>query len=85
MRRLSAFVTALVMLTACAWAGPERGHPNIIAARVDVEHALASLQRAQQAHDYDLNGHAAKAEQLLVQALTEMRYAAEVANWKEGR
>lgn len=63
-----------------AWAGPEAGHPNIIAAREDAQAAIEKLKAAQAANEYDLGGHAAKAEKLLHEAEQEMKKAAEAAN-----
>jgi hypothetical protein len=64
-------------------AGPMAGHPNIIAAREDAEHAIQKLQKAQKANEYDLGGHAKKAEELLGQAIEEMKQAAEADNKKK--
>jgi hypothetical protein len=61
-------------------AGPEAGHPNIIAARDFTNHAIAKLQAAQKANEYDLGGHAKRAEELLTQALGEMREAAKATD-----
>ena len=63
-----------------AWAGPEAGHPNIIAAREAAQAAIEKLKAAQAANEYDLGGHAAKAEKLLREAEQEMKKAAEAAN-----
>ncbi|WP_264757066.1 hypothetical protein [Sapientia aquatica] len=38
------------------------------------------MKAAQVANEYDMNGHAAKAEQLLREAENEMKLAAEAAN-----
>ena len=70
----------LSALSAQVFAGPEAGHPNIIAAREDAQHAIEKLKAAQVANEYDMGGHAAKAEQLLKQAEAEMKLAAEAAN-----
>ena len=70
----------LAALSAQAYAGPEAGHPNIIAAREDAQHAIEKMKAAQVANEYDMNGHAAKAEQLLREAEKEMKLAAEAAN-----
>ena len=67
-------------LSAQVYAGPEAGHPNIIAAREDAQHAIEKMKAAQAANEYDMNGHAAKAEQLIRQAEAEMKLAAEAAN-----
>jgi hypothetical protein len=63
-----------------AFAGPEAGHPNIIAARENAQAAIEKLKAAQAANEYDMGGHAAKAEKLLRQAEQEMKLAAEAAN-----
>jgi hypothetical protein len=70
----------LSALSVQVFAGPEAGHPNIIAAREDAQHAIEKMKAAQAANEYDMGGHAAKAEQLLRQAEGEMKMAAEAAN-----
>jgi len=70
----------LSALSTQVFAGPEAGHPNIIAAREDAQHAIEKMKAAQAANEYDMGGHAAKAEQLLKQAEGEMKLAAEAAN-----
>jgi hypothetical protein len=77
---LSAVLAAAAAVSVSSSAGPEAHHPNIIAARNDVTHAIAKLRSAQRANEYDLGGHAARAEQLLSQALEEMKMAAEADN-----
>jgi len=76
---LAAFGAALVAAGA-AFAGPEAGHPNIIAARENAQAAIEKLKAAQAANEYDMGGHAAKAEKLLHEAEQEMKLAAEAAN-----
>jgi len=76
-------VLALGAIAACCAAfaaNPEAGHPNIIAARGDAQHAIEKMKAAQAANEYDLGGHAAKAEQLLRDAELQMKLAAEAAN-----
>ena len=63
-----------------AYAGPEAGHPNIIAAREHAQAAIEKMKAAQAANEYDMGGHAAKAEKLLHEAEQEMKMAAEAAN-----
>ena len=63
-----------------AFAGPEEGHPNIVAARQDAQSAIEKMKAAQAANEYDMGGHAAKAEKLLHEAEQEMKKAAEAAN-----
>jgi hypothetical protein len=77
-------VLVLAALSAQVYAGPEAGHPNIIAARQDAQNAIAKMHAAQVANEYDMGGHAAKAEQLLKEAEKEMKLAAEAAN-KNGK
>ena len=55
----------LAIAAVAAIAGPEAGHPNIIAAREDAQHAIEKLRAAHAANEYDMDGHAAKAEKLL--------------------
>ncbi len=73
-------VLMLAALSTQVYAGPEAGHPNIIAAREDAQHAIEKMHAAQVANEYDMGGHAAKAEQLLRDAEKEMKLAAEAAN-----
>ena len=55
-------------------------HPNINAAQRLTEQAINKISAAQQANEYDMNGHAAKAKQLLMEADEEMKAAAVTAN-----
>lgn len=55
-------------------------HPNIAAAQRLVDQAFARITAAQQANEWDLNGHAAKAKELLEQANRELKEAAETSN-----
>jgi hypothetical protein len=71
---------AALVAAGAAYAGPEAGHPNIVAAREDATAAIEKLKAAQAANEYDMGGHAAKAEKLLHEAEHEMKLAAEAAN-----
>ena len=77
---LLAPMLVLAALSTQAFAGPEANHPNIVAAREDATHAIEKMHAAQVANEYDMGGHAAKAEQLLKDAEKEMKMAAEAAN-----
>ncbi len=55
-------------------------HPNLAAAQRATEHAYEKIVAAQQANEFDLNGHAAKAKELLEQADQQLKLAAETAN-----
>lgn len=71
---------AALAAAGAAFAGPEAGHPNIIAARDAVQVAIEKLHAAQVANEYDMGGHAAKAEKLMHETEAEMKLAAEAAN-----
>lgn len=58
---------------------PKR-HPNIAAAQRFVEQAFNRITAAQEANEFDLGGHAAKAKELLDQVNKELKLAAETAN-----
>lgn len=55
-------------------------HPNLNAAQHLTEQAFNKITAAQQANEFDMNGHAAKAKDLLDQANRELKEAAEAAN-----
>ncbi len=55
-------------------------HPNLAAAQMDVDQAWNKIVAAQQANEFDLAGHAAKAKELLDQANKELKLAAETSN-----
>lgn len=55
-------------------------HPNLARAQRQTDAAYRSIVAAQQANEFDLGGHAAKAKELLDQADQELKQAAEVSN-----
>jgi hypothetical protein len=55
-------------------------HPNLAAAQRLIEQAMGKIDAAQQANEYDMGGHAAKAKELLGQAFEQVKMAAEAAN-----
>jgi hypothetical protein len=55
-------------------------HPNLARAQHQVDAAYKSIVAAQQANEFDLGGHAAKAKDLLDEANRELKQAAEVSN-----
>jgi hypothetical protein len=55
-------------------------HPNIAAAQKLSEEAYEKLTAAQTANEFDMQGHAKKAKELLEEANKEMKLAAEAAN-----
>jgi hypothetical protein len=54
-------------------------HPNLSSAHKLTLQAFAKLEAAQQANEYDLGGHAAKAKALLKQAGEEIKLATQAA------
>jgi hypothetical protein len=58
--------------------GPRR--PNLMAAQDLINRAYDRIVAAQQANEWDMNGHAARAKELLSQAKGEIREAAEAAS-----
>ena len=58
-------------------------HPNLMAAQDLINRAYDRITAAQQANEWDMNGHAAKAKDLLEQAKHEIHEAAEAANHHE--
>jgi hypothetical protein len=64
---------------------PERNissarHPNLARAQALCSQAFEKIVEAQRANEWDLGGHAQKAKDLLDQAASELKQAAEVSN-----
>ena len=78
---LAVALTGLLATGIVAVAKPR--HPNLAAAHELVLKAIGRIDDAQKANEYDLGGHAAKAKELLAQAETELKAAAEEANENE--
>lgn len=57
-------------------------HPNLAAAQRLVAQAFQKVSAAQQANEFDMDGHAKKAKELLDQANNELKAAALAANKK---
>jgi hypothetical protein len=55
-------------------------HPNLAAAQRLSSQAFAKIVAAQQANEWDMQGHAQKAKNLLDQVNSELKLAAESAN-----
>ena len=55
-------------------------HPNIAAAQKLVDQAFDKITAAQKANEYDMDGHAQKAKELLDQVNNELKLAAGSAN-----
>jgi len=55
-------------------------HPNLAAAQRLTDQAYNKIIAAQEANEWDMDGHAQKAKELLDQANNELKAAAEAAN-----
>lgn len=55
-------------------------HPNLAAAQRLSQQAYEKITAAQQANEWDMDGHAAKAKELLDQVNEQLRIAANYAN-----
>jgi hypothetical protein len=55
-------------------------HPHLAAAQQEVQKAWQKLVEAQKANDWDMDGHAQKAKDLLAQATKDLKAAALAAN-----
>lgn len=82
----SLIVSMLVLSTSAAFAqepmrnvNPRR-HPNLAAAQRLSQKAFEKIMAAQQANEWDMDGHAQKAKELLDQVNYELKLAAEAAN-----
>lgn len=88
-RILVAVFGALLLVGAGAIAqNPERDishgrHPNLAAAQRLTQQAWERILDAQKANEWDMNGHAQKAKDLLDEANRELKLAAEAANRHE--
>ena len=60
-------------------------HPNLAAAQRFIDQAFEKIVAAQQANEFDMNGHAQKAKELLDQAKREVRQAAAAATRNRSR
>jgi hypothetical protein len=84
-RILSAVFGASLLVGGLAIAQPERNvsgarHPNIAAAQRLSQQAFEKVVEAQRANEWDMNGHAQKAKDLLEQANEQLKAAAMAAN-----
>ncbi|HTS48969.1 MAG TPA: hypothetical protein VMH05_13555 [Bryobacteraceae bacterium] len=85
-RALAAFVTVLFLIAGLALAqrpakniNPAR-HPNLAAAQRLSRQAYEKIVAAQEANEWDLQGHAQKAKNLLDEVNNELKQAAEASN-----
>jgi len=81
---LAGFVS-LAVLAGAASAAPAQNvnthkHPNLAAAQRLSHQAFEKIVAAQHANEWDMDGHAQKAKELLDQVNAELKLAAEAAN-----
>ena len=55
-------------------------HPNLVAAQRFVQQAIDKVTDAQKANNFDMRGHAARAKELMRQAIDEISLAEQSAN-----
>jgi len=84
-RVVSSALAVAIAVTGLAFAQPKDNvskalHPNLAAAQRLSTQAYEKITAAQQANEFDLAGHAAKAKALLEQVNSELKLAAETAN-----
>jgi hypothetical protein len=86
MKKALIVLVSVLMLAGVAFAqrparnvSPNR-HPNLAAAQRLSRQAFDKIIAAQRANEWDMNGHAQKAKDLLDQVNNELKMAAEAAN-----
>lgn len=83
---LGVAVVAAALVGSVAVAAPPRRnvsrarHPNLAVAQKRIDEAYERLTAAQKANEFDMEGHAAKAKDLLEEASKEIKLAAGAAN-----
>jgi len=70
---LTSLVVVFAFVAGVAYA--QKRHPNLNAAQTMIRNAAEKLTAAQEAHEYDLGGHAAKAKEALGTAEKEIKLA----------
>lgn len=86
-RILAAVTGSLLVIGGAAIAQPKKNvsagrHPNIAAAQRLSQQAWEKISAAQEANEWDMQGHAKKAKELLDEVNKELKLAAEAANHK---
>jgi hypothetical protein len=81
-KALLAVFAAVLLVASLAWAQVKDWH-DLDGVHQHVQQSINEMQRAREANHYDMEGHGAKAEDLLRQAEKELHLAVEAAK-KEG-
>ncbi len=76
MKRLILVLSISALIPAMAFC---YAHPNLIEAQRLIDESFARITKAQESHDFDLDGHAARAKDALERAKKEIRLAGEYA------
>lgn len=86
-RTLIAAIFSAALLISCVAAAEEpvlnvspKIHPNLAAAQRLSRQAFQKIVAAQKSNEYDMDGHAQKAKELLDQVNEELKLAAQAAN-----
>ena len=85
-RVLTPIVASLLLIGGIAIAQPpaqnisKSKHPNLAAAQRLSAQAFEKIKAAQEANEWDMQGHAQKAKELLDQVNKELKQAAQAAN-----
>ncbi len=70
---------ALSLVTCFAYAAEVRDWQDLDKAHKHIQESIQEMERARAANHYDMQGHGAKAEKLLREALKELHEAVEAA------
>ena len=86
-RFVPAILGSILLIGGLALGQPKRNinserHPNLAAAQRLSQQAYERISQAQQANEWDMQGHAQKAKELLEQVNSQLKMAAEAANRK---
>jgi hypothetical protein len=79
----AATLSALMLLGCVTTAPVAKGHPNLVEAQSMLDSAIAKIDAAQAANDFDMSGYAAKAKETIIQAKEQINLATQSANGKE--
>ena len=70
---------AVSLVTSCAFAAEVRDWRDLEKVHQHIQESIKEMERARAANHYDMQGHGAKAEQLLREAQKELHEAVEAA------
>jgi hypothetical protein len=77
--KIAAIVASLFLLSGYAYAAEVRDWHDLEKVHKHIDVAIQEMERARAANHYDMQGHGAKAEQLLREARKELHEAVEAA------